>query len=271
MAARGLAARCCLLAAAALVCACTVDNEPAATTTVVDLNFCVATLAASDGKSAAECPAFLATAVTEAWEFCRESGGRLGAVENATVWSIDVNDDRRPEQAFEYNDVVYCENAWSAFECGSRGCPKILYGERDGAWQSIGAISASAREALELAGTKHADGYRDLTVGCASGEDCAERWHYVWRGGYYEAASVEVRGYPVDFANSVHGLHALVADTTLLATPRADGAALERHSAGTEVDIIGTAEAADYYYVSPCNACASGFVPRTALPPLLRQ
>ena len=90
-------------------------------------------------------------------------------------------------------------------------------------------------------------------------------------GMYYEAASVEVRGYPVDFANSVHGLHALVADTTLLATPRADGAALERHSAGTEVDIIGTAEAADYYYVSPCNACASGFVPRTALPPLLRQ
>ena len=52
-----------------------------------------------------------------------------------TSVSPDVTPRAFNRQVFEFNDVVYCENAWSAFECGSRGCPKVLYGERDGAWR----------------------------------------------------------------------------------------------------------------------------------------
>ena len=44
-----------------------------------------------------------------------------------------------------------------------------------------------------------------------------------------------------------------------------DTALIERAVEGTEVAVIGSAEGGDYYYVSPCNACASGFVPRAAI------
>jgi hypothetical protein len=40
---------------------------------------------------------------------------------------------------------------------------------------------------------------------------------------------------------------------------------IKHYDANTEVAIVGTAEQADYYYVSPCNACESGFVPKSAI------
>jgi hypothetical protein len=257
-----------MLGLAALVGACAGQPEPLATTTAVDAGSCVADAAASGGSNAAPCPAFLAQTVTDAWQLCRDAGGTLLPIESATVWTFDVNGDKRPEHAFEIGDVVRCDGAPSAFSCGSLGCPKGLYGEVAGAWRPIGALSASSRDSIELTATVHADGYRDLTIGCDPALACVERWQYLWRDGFYEADSVDVRGHRVAFADSVHGLYALVTDTTLLATPMAAGPALERYAAGTEVAIIGTAESGDHYYVSPCNACESGFVPASALPPL---
>jgi hypothetical protein len=265
---RGRAARPCLLGAAVIACACAADREPVADETTIDMRACVAAVATSSGSNAAACPAFLFSTVTDAWQSCREAGGRLAPVEPASVWSFDLNGDSRPEHAFEIDDVVYCEQAWSLFSCGSLGCPKGLYAERDGAWQFIGSISASSRDAIEVTDTVHADGYHDFSVGCGTDQECVENWHYLWRDGFYEATSVDVRGYRVAFADSVHGLYPLVEDTTLLATPTTAGPPLDRYGAGTEVAIIGTAEASAYFYVSPCNACVSGFVPTSALPPL---
>ena len=56
-----------------------------------------------------------------------------------------------------------------------------------------------------------------------------------------------------------------LAATTVLAAPSAGARDVGQYDAGIEVAIIGTAERADYYYVSPCNACESGFVPKSAV------
>ena len=227
------------------------------------MDACFAAIATGGDADRAACPSFLMATASDASQLCRDAGGIVGPIESADIWRIDVNGDDRPEHAFAIDDVVYCEGAPSVFSCGSLGCPKALYGERDGAWRLLGSLSALSRDEIALADTVHDDGYRDLVVGCNNGEDCV-RWTYIWRNGTYEPTSAEVRGHGVDLASSVHGLFALAADATVLATPTADGEPLDRYSAGTEVAIIGTA--GEYYYVSPCNACESGFVAATLIP-----
>jgi hypothetical protein len=56
-----------------------------------------------------------------------------------------------------------------------------------------------------------------------------------------------------------------VAATVVRAAPEAGALEVGRYDAGTELAIIGTLEGGDYYYVSPCNACESGFVPKAAV------
>lgn len=247
-----------------LLSACSADRETVADAPRLDMDACFAAIAAAGDADAAACPSFLMTTAIDASRLCREADGVIGPIEAADIWSLDVNGDGRPEHAFAIDDVVYCEGAPGLFSCGSLGCPKALYGERDGAWRPLGAISASSREAIVVTDVAGPDGYRDLILGCDPGEECPVRWRHVWRDGSYEPGSGEVRGHVVDYAGSVHGLFALAADTTLLATPAADGEPLDRYAAGVEVAIIGTAGA--YYYVSPCNACESGFVPAAAIP-----
>jgi hypothetical protein len=255
--------RTCLTAVAAVAAACAADREPFAETANLDMDACLAAIATGEDVNPADCPSFLMATALDASQLCRDVGGTIGAIEAADIWSIDVNGDDRPEHAFAIDDVVYCEGAASVFSCGSLGCPKGLYGERDGIWRLIGSLSAYARDDVGLADAVHEDGYRDLVVGCSTDENCV-RWTYAWREGSYEADHADVRGYRVEHAASVHGLFALAADTPLLATPSADGEPLDRYAAGTEVAIIGTA--GDYYYVSPCNACESGFVAAALIP-----
>jgi hypothetical protein len=252
-----------LVSATVLAAACVAEREPAADSADIDIDACFAAIAAGDEADAAACPSFLMQTAVDASQICRDVGGIVGAIEAADIWSIDVNGDDRPEHAFAIDDVVYCEGAASVFSCGSLGCPKALYGERDGAWQFIGSLSARSREEIALADTVREDGYHDLILGCSTGDECV-RWTYIWSNGTYEPESAEVRGHLVDYASSVHGLFALAADTTVLATPTADGEPLDRYAVGTEVAIIGTA--GEYYYVSPCNACQSGFVAAALIP-----
>jgi len=54
-----------------------------------------------------------------------------------------------------------------------------------------------------------------------------------------------------------------IAVCLLAAAPGAS--VINRYDAGTEVAIVGTAYGAGYYYVSPCNACESGLVPKSAV------
>jgi hypothetical protein len=74
-----------------------------------------------------------------------------------------------------------------------------------------------------------------------------------------------VRGFWVDVSDVVHGLRTLAREAAVLATPVPHGEVLNRYLAGTEFAIIGRARGAPYYYVSPCNACESGFIAEAAL------
>ena len=237
--------------------------EHAARLTSISPAHCVATLERREQADPLRCPAALRNAIIEARDVCRDAGGKLAGLPEGNVWAIDVNGDRRYELAFDLDSNVSCADAWSVFSCGSLGCPKTLYELRGGAWTVVGSISATSPEQLALGATRSADGHRALEL--CSQDRCAERWTYEWRGKSYEMTHADVRGTRVEIASSVQGLHPLTAAATLRATPRASGEDVGRYEAGTDVAIIGTVEDGDWYYVSPCNACKSGFVPQSAV------
>jgi hypothetical protein len=224
---------------------------------------CIAVLERGVVPDLIRCPRALQEAVAEADAQCREAGGTLEGVADGNVWALDVNDDGRSELAFELDGNVTCTDAWSLFSCGSLNCPKTLYELRDGAWTDVGSISAEWPEQVTLGTTRSVDGHRALEV-CPE-DACPERWIYEWQDGRYDTTRAEIDGARLAIAGSVQGLHRLAAETAVRATPRADGAEVGRYEAGTDVAIVGTADGGDWYYVSPCNACESGFVPRTAV------
>lgn len=254
-----------LLAAAALLAAfgARAQTVRAAPLTSVSPAHCVDTLAQRAATDPLRCPAALRAAIVEAQTVCRAAGGTLAGAKEGNVWALDVNGDGRNELLFDLDRNVTCEGAWSVFSCGSLGCPKTLYELRAREWAAVGSFPAEAPGQVTLARAAAADGHRMIEV-CAK-DDCSERWSYEWRGAAYEATRVEVRGTPVDVAGSIHGLYELSAATTLRAQPSPRAAELGHYEAGTEVAILGTAAGGDYYYVSPCNACSSGFAPRAAL------
>lgn len=171
---------------------------------------------------------------------------------------------------------------------GQRAEQRTEQGNEHGAggWRELGSIFFVQDPAgVELLESSARGGFRDLRIARCSAEACVEQWYYRWNGTAYEQSHVDVRGARVEFADSIHGLYPLTATTALLELPRADAAEIARYDADTEVAIVGTAVSAaqttgtsaavdatrnatpaeTYYYVSPCNACASGFVPRSAL------
>ena len=237
--------------------------EHATRLTSISPAHCVATLDHREQADPLRCPAALRNAIIEARDVCRAAGGKLAGLPEGNVWAIDVNGDRRNELAFDLESNVSCADAWSVFSCGGLGCPKSLYELRGGEWTVVGGIAASSPEQLALGAARSADGHRSLEV--CSQDRCAERWTYEWQGMSYERTHAVVRGARVEIAGLVRGLHALAAETTLRATPNANGAEVGRYDAGTEVTIVGTADGDDWYYVSPCNACKSGFMPKAAV------
>jgi hypothetical protein len=258
-----------LLPTALLLCAAyhTADADAqasrAARMTSVSPAHCLSALERRESPDLVRCPTVLRAAVEEARETCVEAGGKLQGAAEGDVWALDVDGDGRSELAFELDGNVSCADAWSVFSCGSLGCPKQLYALRDGAWTVVGSLSASSPEQVTLSTARSADGHRTLEVCPRDG--CPERWIYEWQGESYEATRAEVRGTRVDVSDSVHGLYPLKAATTVRAAPRANGTAVGDYEAGIEVAIIGTVEGGDWYYVSPCNACDSGFVARSAV------
>lgn len=49
----------------------------------------------------------------------------------------------------------------------------------------------------------------------------------------------------------------------VLAEPRRDSKTLHTYGAGAIMAVLGKATGTHYLYVSPCNACTSGYVPDT--------
>jgi hypothetical protein len=254
-----------LLGAAGLLVACGGEAQPrrAAPLSGISPAHCVESIVRGVAADPVRCPAPLRVELESARGVCREAGGTLEGLPEGDVWGIDVNGDGRQEIAFELEGNVGCEGAASVFSCGSLGCGRALYELRDGKWQTIGALSALAPEHVELTDPVSADGYATLAI-CAQ-DPCVERWFQEWRDGSYQRTRVEVRGVRVAFAEHSGELRPLLAATAVLAAPGAAAAEVGRYEAGFDVAIIGTAETADYYYVSPCNACESGFVPTSAV------
>ena len=237
--------------------------ERAQPVTNIDLAHCFAVASHKAQPNEARCPAFISDAVASGMQTCREVGGQLVPHAKPTVWAIDANDDGKPEYFFELSANVECDGAPSTFSCGSLGCPVGIYEQRDGAWRSIGAVSEGAPDSLELLPGQGKSGFRDFRTGCIDAGPCPEYSHYGWTGNGYEVTKLDVRGFDVDVTGPVHGLANLPAGTAVLATPKADGEALDRYAEGAEVVVIG--QAGDYYYVSPCNACKSGFVSKATV------
>src|SRR6266850_2493187 len=227
----------------------------------IDVASCLKTLGHTSKKESARCPGFLLDALEEAERTCGDVDGELAAGAAARVWSFDVNADGHPEYLVNLEEIVECKGAPSVFSCGSLGCPALMYEQLHGTWQLIGEIYADAMESIEARGAGGGR-HRELRVGCQGENPCREYWFYEWRVGQYERERIEVHGFGVNFSTSPHGLVKLADATALLATPSADAPVIKRYAADTEVAIVGTAEKADYYYVSPCNACESGFVPK---------
>jgi hypothetical protein len=233
--------------------------------TTVSIAHCMTLIERGGAPDDAECPGFLGGLLTQAANTCADAGGRLEATSPAQVWRVDVDGDGVDEFLFEYDGNVNCDGAPSVFSCGSLGCPLALYQKHQGTWRTIGFVDGTAPETLEVSPLSDASSsYRPLRSGCFE-DPCDEITYYEWTGAQYDATRIDVRGFRVDLGASAHGLRALAGETDVLAVPQPGAAIVGRYGADTEVAIVGTAAGGDYYYVSPCNACASGFVRTSAV------
>lgn len=232
----------------------------------VDLAECLRIAQSGVATSDDRCPGFISSGLGEAMTTCSEVGGRLVPGQSARLWSLDVNGDGTPELAYEMGENFACDGAPSVFSCGSLGCPYGLYQRQDSGWVAIGTLSAGDVPGLEVLAPDAGSGYGVLRGGCVGQAGCAELTYYRWTGQGYQAAEIEARGYRVDFVDaSLAGLWSITRDVPVLKTPQASAEVLDRYPVGTDVVLIGTARGAPYYYVSPCNACESGFIERDAI------
>jgi hypothetical protein len=243
-----------------------VAAEPVAAASDVDMNLCLRMAARQVRPDEKRCPGFIVSALADAGTMCREVGGRLRAFPQSALWAIDVNADGKPEYLFDTTQNVDCEGAPSVLGCGSSDCGLPLYTRKGNQWQVIGNLP-NLPAAIEVVPGSGRDGFADLRTGCGEA-DCAEYQQHRWNGSAYDLAGYEVRGHAVDIPAERGQLWTLARDVAVLAEPRRGAKVLRRYKARTEVTemvILGKARAAPFLYVSPCNACESGFVEPAAL------
>lgn len=225
---------------------------------VTDIDLATCLRQARGEKTASTCPGYLLGGLREAIDTCAGVGGRLEAAPQSDVWSLDVDADGQAEVMLDLTQNYFCDGAASVFSCGSLGCPVALYAKRDGGWVTLGAVSSFDAPKMEVMAPPAGTGYGTLRGGCAGERPCDQLTHYTWKGAYYDSSAIEARGHWVDVDPG--GLWTLTEDTAVLAAPAKGAEVIDYYSAGTVVAVIGNARDADWRYVSPCNACASGFV-----------
>ena len=231
--------------------------------TRLDLDACLQIARTATEPAKALCPGFISHGLAEMVATCTDAGGHLAAVRSPSLWSLDVNGDGQDEFLYDATDNYQCDGAASLFSCGSLGCPVSLFERRANAWVEIGAMRGTDAPAVEVLPPAPGDRYGILRGGCGGDRPCGEWTYYRWNGSAYQAAMIDVRGNWVDLSND--GLWTLVTDVGILASPSPDAAVLERYPKGTEVVVVGNAREGQYKYVSPCNACQSGFIDPAAL------
>jgi hypothetical protein len=229
----------------------------------VNLPNCLGIARGTIAPSEAVCPGFISAGLGDLIGACAEVGSSLRPGERPSLLSLDVNGDGTIELLYDATQNYYCEGAPSALTCGSLGCPVSLFEQRDGRWISIGVLSAGDVDGAEVLVPAAGERYGAIRGGCAGDRPCDELTYYRWNGNAYAATEIHARGHWVDVTGE--GLWTLVTDVAVLAGPASDAAVLERYPAGTDVVVIGDARGTAFKYVSPCRACASGFVEPTAL------
>lgn len=235
----------------------------AGTTHVTDIDLAACLRQARGEQTGSACPGYLLAGLPAMVEECAGAGGRLQPVEQSDAWSLDVDADGQAEILVDATQNFGCAGAASYFSCGSLGCPVMLYAKDQAGWTTLGSVNASDAPGIEVLPAPAGARYGTLRGGCAGERPCAELTHYTWQGSQYERTGIEANGFWVDVAPG--GLWTLAVDAAVRAAPAAEGAVIERYPAGTVVAVIGNARDGGYRYVSPCNACASGFVENAAL------
>ena len=230
----------------------------------VDLDACLAIARGTLEPDAERCPGFISDVIEAPLQACIEAKGLFVPFRNATLWSLDVDADGNDELLFDATQNFRCDGAPGVLDCGSLGCPVGLYGERDGGWVTLARLNAEDAAAAEVLAPARGERYGAIRGGCVGARPCDEWHYYSWNGTEYAWSAIDDDGNWVDFAPS--GQWRLRGETAVRAAPEPNARTRDRYPAGTEVIVIGEArDAPGYLYVSPCNACRSGFVPVGAL------
>jgi hypothetical protein len=235
---------------------------PAVLNKNIDLAACLADENAEPDTAIAPCPTYVLQSLDYMVTECSRVGGALQPMEEAGVWSLDVDADSRPEVLVDLTQNFTCYGAPSVFSCGSLGCPYFIYAQRGDAWVELGAVNADDAPSIEalptLAGTP-----ATLRGGCMGARPCSELTYYTWKANAYDRSWLEYRGHVVDIVPS--SLLTLTKDASTLTAPSRNGQEIDKYPAGTTMVVIGAAREGSYKYVSPCNGCRRGFAEAAVL------
>lgn len=228
----------------------------------LDLATCMSEVESETPPETSTCPSFVLLSLDYMIDACTAVGSKLKAAEESRAWSLEVDGDDKSEVMIDLTENFYCEGAPSLFSCGSLGCPFFIYTQRGDGWVELGAVNADNAPGIEvLQGT--AGTPATLRGGCLGERPCSELTHYEWKNQVYEGTWIDFRGNIVDVAPG--GLWTLTQDMPVLAAPQPGATELDSYPAGTTVVVIGSSRTGPYKFISPCNACRSGFVAAKAL------
>ena len=227
-----------------------------------DLAACLADESAEPGSTIAPCPTYVLQSLDYMVTECNGVGGALQPMEEAGVWSLDVDADGRQEVLVDLTQSFTCYGEPSVFSCGSLGCPYFIYSQRGDSWVELGAVNADDAPAIEALPTKPGTP-ATLRGGCLGARPCSELTYYTWKGSAYDRSWLAYRDHVVDIVPS--SLLTLTKEAPVLTAPSRKGQEIDKYPAGTTMVVIGAARSAPYKYVSPCNGCRRGFVDAAAL------
>ncbi len=251
---------CCTMAAA-----CVTTSQPVSAAKHFDPGYCLQTASGTSPQDESRCPGFMSAGLKDAMAQCRGVGGILTAASTADVFSIDVNSDGRAEYLYEFNANFGCDGAASYFSCGSAPCPWTLYMHTDSGWQAIGEIFEGPNiEPLQRTGQLS---FRDLRVACDRTDAC-DNVLYGWDGSGYRQIRRTLRGYSIELP-LLGNLWTPARNINVLAEARDDSPSLGEYDQNGIFVILGAVPGTDYICVSPCRACATGFVHRREVPQTL--
>jgi hypothetical protein len=235
---------------------------PAVLNKSIDFATCLAEESSELDTTVAPCPTYVLQSLDYMVTECSRVGGALQPMEEAGVWSLDVDADSKPEVLVDLTQNFTCYGAPSVFSCGSLGCPYFIYAQRGDAWVELGAVNADDAQGIEALPTP-AGTPATLRGGCLGARPCSELTYYTWKGSAYDRSWLEYRSHVVDVVPS--SLLTLTKEAPILTAPSKDGHEIDKYPAGTTMVVIGAAREGPYKYVSPCNACRRGFVEAAVL------